>query len=39
MGQFKIRGAPVGRAAIMLAVMASMGGFIFGMFWWFLCGS
>ncbi|CAE6489073.1 unnamed protein product [Rhizoctonia solani] len=30
MVQFHIRGTPVGRAAIMLAVMASMGGFIFG---------
>ncbi|KAH7337476.1 putative quinate utilization pathway quinate transporter [Rhizoctonia solani] len=30
MGQFHLRGAPVGRVAIMLAVMASMGGFIFG---------
>ncbi|KAG8698938.1 hexose transporter hxt1, partial [Ceratobasidium sp. 395] len=30
MGQFHIRGAPVGRLAILLAVVASMGGFIFG---------
>ncbi|KAG8744530.1 hexose transporter hxt1 [Ceratobasidium sp. 414] len=30
MAQFYIRGAPVGRLAILLAVVASMGGFIFG---------
>jgi SP family sugar:H+ symporter-like MFS transporter len=32
MAQFHIRGAPVGRVAILLAIVASMGGFIFGMF-------
>ena len=30
MVQYHIRGAPVGRMAIMLAIVASMGGFIFG---------
>lgn len=30
MAQFHIRGAPVGRLAILLALIASMGGFIFG---------
>ncbi|KAB5588785.1 High-affinity glucose transporter ght2 [Ceratobasidium theobromae] len=30
MAQYHIRGAPVGRTAILLAIVASMGGFIFG---------